>query len=1653
MTSFENFITTLYTDMNSTQIVVLVEKDLTGYRGFINIRDEIMLVTNAVYNTTFTVLTVVRGCYNTKPSAYESATEDKIYSVQLLKAESYNYSKITEYGSTDLFGVNMSSGYVRLNDNPIDWSPNNSSRVYDYKAYKRVFIYEYESDETYSIKQYEGATFGLNRDSYSKTVTINFKNPFIKLYESSPSEVKFFYDNTIKEVLETLYSDYTVEIKNGDGGTLAIEDFIRLRNLNTREFEKNKDILNAIAKQTATRIYFAENNIIYITNDLDPSITKLPAQYHIQRDVIGIDGSEDNYIKINKVSTNYKERKPRYDIDNYKNNAGEIIYFGSLEFKDPATTTTPIEIIKDGAYKEVEMTLESQYVNYNDTICVVDNIANDEYFGKVMDINGTTITVIFGLDKFYEWQQRGRIEYITGESIVADQDKTLTSYKVIYPITELPVIWKYARHIGEEDRDSNLKYPLLPSISLFTTGTYAVEGSNTITNTGATFTSTFVVGDTLFLGLEEYTILEINSDTEITTSEEILTEIDDGALYLDDGRDIVYGSFGFADSGESKFSGLISAIDGIWDTDLDNTKLGCGREYQQGFVENGANQVPIYAYTNKLGVQSTPEETIYSTFDNEDFELRFDRSENKDNDFKLSLSNVMTETDANIERMTPIGVIGNIIYLTSTDYGNINAGDVLKLNKTTDSNTNTLYQENREFKWSILVKKTEEDVDFSMVDTSIGSPTITYNSGHTFANYFAGDTISIAGNTYTILSVGTTITLTTNVTTAGTGVGLTLTRYVVLVDSFYPNKLSSTATYMEFKLYPYEKIIHLNELYVRGNPIMEVEKPQQFLNKESIDIYGEMEYKLDTNFSRQDDFKLVVDHLKSSYASTNSGNTRSRIKFQHRAMQDIKMFDICTISDSVYTGYNEQRALVTGLEVANIQGKKTTNVELLTLGTYTAISTNTKLYDSLKYAPHTIPHYSHTGREGTDKQDTNINTPVVALNDDRLGQVFLKTYPKETVTALIFESTLSSSDKSGDINIDGISANDIAILKGIFTDGNEFFISINGEYLQVKTEDDWGSTSSPITSATLQILSRGCFGSSLTEIRDNNSILFSVIVNMNTAEGTKTTNLIAGNNVDNILRINDEVGLQIETTGGYIKLNSDSPATPYFKQQLGSGLKDSVDNAGEGYEGFFFGDPDLSNNNYLKYNQDADLQSLEFKGKYFNNIAYCGDSVDFIGALDSTKPIITGTAFNNPFYNKEVNQIILTEQYYGINTLSSMHFLHKLSGLVSGTTGASTITGSATSFTTELFVGMKVCIDGYVYTIDSITSTTVATISGTFSTTFSGEHISLTKYVVPNSDINSIKGLKGSSVVEINMFGYGFLLKTQIEISGITFKNIGASNYLDADGEMSSIYIDSFDTTIQDCNFYNIVKTLRGNNRIGNEFQQVFIQSYSTSIGTIFDNFFDLKNITVEMSSDLSATGGQVFKDCKNMVNTVITSNTSSYVDSIIFNTCTNLTNTLIGLVYCKNVTLFTVQVSNLVIYQPPNTQSKTSFLFLQGALFSNVRVINPSNYNNYFDRTKGITNCLITDNASHHSNISEDSNNSWNYAFLVKTITCTLESHEDKISIQANITITLPTNGDIGRVYTLSNDSAGDATVNGSVLASGSIIRYMHNGTTWYVL
>ena len=160
------------------------------------IGSEIMKVTFDDANGT---LTVERGKLQTVAQTHLIST--KVFTIQYFTTTNdYNYSETTDLNQSDLFSVSIDGGKITLNSLSQYWNNFSSTKLYNFKQNKPVFIFE--GTNTQIIKTYEGLTSGKSTNSRSKNVQIDFKNPINKYFNESIATSKVYNDKTIEFVLE-----------------------------------------------------------------------------------------------------------------------------------------------------------------------------------------------------------------------------------------------------------------------------------------------------------------------------------------------------------------------------------------------------------------------------------------------------------------------------------------------------------------------------------------------------------------------------------------------------------------------------------------------------------------------------------------------------------------------------------------------------------------------------------------------------------------------------------------------------------------------------------------------------------------------------------------------------------------------------------------------------------------------------------------------------------------------------------------------------------------------------------------------------------------------------------------------------------------------------------------------------------------------------------------------------------------------------------------------------------------------------------------------------------------------------------------------------------------------------------------------------------
>lgn len=451
--------------------------------------------------------------------------------------------------------------------------------------------------------------------------------------------------------------------------------------------------------------------------------------------------------------------------------------------------------------------------------------------------------------------------------------------------------------------------------------------------------------------------------------------------------DITFGSASNLKVGS--YSGTVEDINkifGVWD----NQNLKYNMEYAQS--HSSTTYPPIYMLSNHITEKKFEEGWIaeYTTFDNSDLQLTVEENlnNNKNIDATLILINTRNIPKNQLFISQEIDRKGNQ-FLRVDNINNYHIGDVLIVNKPEDNPTQQEMEEyNNKLKgirWTIKGKYSE---------------------------------------------------------TAGSE-----THHYILVDSPFAKR--NYGKKYKFTKFPNESVVFLQELYIKGNPI--IQHKQSFIGvssdrtktgESSKSLYEEKKYDLGSQgLLEKTEIEKLLGYILNNYNATSNETTKYKLPLKLFNALHIEPLDIITIDDPVFTNINRDtyKWIVLSVKISS----DTNNVELDCLNIN---KKNTKPYsldikNVLEYKPIEIPKYSNTGTENLGNGQSN------STKDDDVGQVWVSKIDEKEFSAIVEKYT------NGYIWFKGFEGTKQAEYKDkLFGKGVEFVIDINGEMLLVNSD-------------------------------------------------------------------------------------------------------------------------------------------------------------------------------------------------------------------------------------------------------------------------------------------------------------------------------------------------------------------------------------------------------------------------------------------------------------------------------------------------------------------------------------------------------------------------------------------------------------------------
>ncbi len=839
---------------NNTSMVILGEYAITD--SYVVVGGEIIKVISSLINTidnttTVTVERALKGTLQENWVGYNFRTV-------ILVDEFNNEIDLIEWSFEDsigsvtntLFPVELTGGSVTLKSDLSLWSPNSLARKYRVRPKKGiVYIFRGIDDKRFLKFTTVISKVGFNTRAKNdpNRIRLELKTKLAKWYDKDLSINKQLKGTTPKEFFKLVFGLSDDEVYYAEG--VSEDSFLKINNLSTKEYKTMSELLKGYCSN-GTRFCFDAFERVKIFSDF--KVDTINSQKTIYYDLTESTLTEEESMIYNTININSVQRQTMFNFEDLGN---KYVSFAK-KLNSIVNSNTFIKIEENGDYNfnNIQITNESlsNSCQIGDFVCFKRTVAPYyEYNARVIDIGKNNVVTIVPIlyDKDFKTLYYGKYAYLY--NILNNQICQMDLY---YVRQELPMIFKYTRNKGGEERDASLMYPILPKVN----------------------------GEVLY-----------PQETNIT-----------------------FGSASNLKIGE--YTGIIEEVDGVYGT-WDSSKLLYNSEIDQF---GNTLYPPIFLLTNKVNERITAEGTPllnYTHFDNSDFLLEVRQPQDTQNDATLVMYNMQTvNKDIDLfvgeEISRPSNLILEVASLTP-----YKIGDVLICNRPEDltPQEETEYDEVlSSIRWTIIGKETQVNPD-------------------------------------------------------------TLTeKHYIYLDSKFAKRQIQGKKYT-FTKFPNWSVVFLQELYFRGNPVIQfsqevvgISKGVNYDGDRSTDIYGEKKYEFDSKQIGKEDMKMMMGYILDNFQATDLNSTKFNAPISTFNGIEIELLDVITVIDPTYTKITDKSKWL----VVSVTNKSRTNTVQLKLINVNA--TNTKAFkidvkDVLEYRPVEIPNYDHNGNEGNGGGDND----------------------------------------------------------------------------------------------------------------------------------------------------------------------------------------------------------------------------------------------------------------------------------------------------------------------------------------------------------------------------------------------------------------------------------------------------------------------------------------------------------------------------------------------------------------------------------------------------------------------------------------------------------------------------------------------------------
>lgn len=754
----------------------------------------------------------------------------------------WTFENTTGSISGNLFPVELGSGSVNMKSDLSLWAHTSMSKKYRVRKRKTV-VYIFKGLKGKRFLKFTTLVTKLGVNTRGKNdpnrVRFEIKTMLAKWYDKDLAVNRQLKGTNPKEFFKMLFGLEDEDIYYAEG--VDESSFLKINNLHTKEYKTVSELLKAYCSN-GVRFCFDRYEKIKLFSDF--KVGNIVSQKTVYEDLTQSTITEDEAMIYNTINTKSVQRQTMYNFEDLGNKY--VTYLKVLRNAISSDKIMSIENNGDYIANAIEIVNEDLHKScqIGDIVCFKRTIEpHTEYFAQVMDKGVGNIVYIVSVrfDKDFRLFNRGK-----GKQMYNLLNINICPMDLYYVREELPMIFKYTRNRGGENKDSSLDYPILPRVN----------------------------GETLY---------------------PIETNIEFGSA-----SNLKIGSY----------TGIVEEIDKIYGT-WDSSHLLYNRELEQ-FSNTGLP--PIFALTNKVNEKILENGSCileYTHFDNSDFLLEVKNPNDNKSDATLIMYNTYSvNKDIDLYVDTEISRIGKRIIQVS-DITAYKIGDVLIANRMEDFTP----QEETEYdeiissvRWRVVGKQTD----------------------------------NINGES----------------------------KHYILLDSDFATRQSKSKKY-SFTRFPNWSIVYLQELYFRGNPVIEfaqdvtgIAKGTNYDGDRSVDIYGEKKYEFDSKQLDKENMRKMMGYILDNFQAVTNNDTKFNVPISTFNGVDIELLDVITVLDPVYTKIDSSNTWL----VVSVTNKSETNgvqLKLLNINNSDTKPFKIDVKDVLEYKPIEIPTYDHNGNEGS----------------------------------------------------------------------------------------------------------------------------------------------------------------------------------------------------------------------------------------------------------------------------------------------------------------------------------------------------------------------------------------------------------------------------------------------------------------------------------------------------------------------------------------------------------------------------------------------------------------------------------------------------------------------------------------------------------------